>query len=89
MLAQSVDATQASNLSAGVSNVKVLRGRSRPTRRHRQELGAFFVTAFAYACEIVPELMQNLHYRDRSSLVKVRDETRPMVLSIPFLAACA
>ena len=33
--------------------------------------------------------MQNLHYRDRSSLVKVRDETRPMVLSIPFLAACA
>ena len=45
--------------------------------------------AFAYACEIVRELMQNLHYRDRSSLVKVRDETRPMVLSIPFLAACA
>jgi len=35
------------------------------------------------------ELMQSLACTDRSSLVKVRDETRPMVLSIPFLAACA
>ena len=45
--------------------------------------------ALAYACEIVRELMQSLACTDRSSLVKVRDETRPMVLSIPFLAACA
>ena len=43
--------------------------------------------ALAYACEIVRELMQGL--TDRSSLVKVRDETRPMVFSIPFFAACA
>jgi Domain of unknown function (DUF6894) len=45
--------------------------------------------ALAYACEIVRELMQSLAHTDRSSLVKVRDETRPMVFSIPFLAACA
>jgi hypothetical protein len=45
--------------------------------------------AFAHACEIVCELMQGLTHADRSSLVKVRDETRRMVFSIPFLAACA
>ena len=45
--------------------------------------------AFAYACEMVRELMQGLTHADRSSLVKVRDETRRMVFSIPFLAACA
>jgi len=45
--------------------------------------------ALTYACEIVRELMQGLTHADRSSLVKVRDETRPMVFSIPFFAACA
>ena len=45
--------------------------------------------ALAYACEIVRELMQGLAQADRSSLVKVRDETRSMVFSIPFFAACA
>jgi len=45
--------------------------------------------ALAYACEIVRELLQGVGRSDRSSLVKVRDETRRMVLSIPFLAACA
>jgi hypothetical protein len=45
--------------------------------------------ALAYACEIVRELMQGLTHADRSSLVKFRDETRPMVFSIPFFAACA
>ena len=45
--------------------------------------------ALDYACEIVRELMQNLTCIDRNSRVTVRDETRPMVLSIPFLAACA
>ena len=38
--------------------------------------------ALAFACEIVRELMQGL--ADRRSLVTVSDETRPMVLSIPF-----
>ena len=33
--------------------------------------------------------MHSLAFTDRSSLVKVRDETRPIVFSIPFLAACA
>jgi len=33
--------------------------------------------------------MQGLTHADRSSLVKVRDETRSMVFSIPFVAACA
>jgi hypothetical protein len=45
--------------------------------------------ALAHACEIVRELMQGLAHADRSSLVKVRDETRPMVFSIPFFATCA
>jgi len=45
--------------------------------------------ALAYACEIVRELMQGLTPADRSSLVKVRDETRPIVFSIPSFAACA
>jgi hypothetical protein len=45
--------------------------------------------ALAYACEIVRELLQSVANSDRSLLVKVRDETRRMVLSIPFLAACA
>ena len=45
--------------------------------------------ALAYACEIAREFMQGLGHTDRNLQVKVRDETRPMVLSIPFLAACA
>ena len=42
--------------------------------------------ALAYACQLARELVQR---PDRSMLVKVRDDTRPMVLSIPLLAACA
>ena len=53
------------------------------------EATTFDAAALAYACEIVRELMQGLTHPDRSSLVKVRDETRPMVFSIPFFAACA
>jgi hypothetical protein len=45
--------------------------------------------ALAYACEIVRELLQNVARTDRNSLVKVRDERRRTVLSVPFLAACA
>src|SRR5262249_32614759 len=36
-----------------------------------------------------PRANAGLTHADRSSLVKVRDETRPMVFSIPFFAACA
>jgi len=42
--------------------------------------------ALAYACEIAREVMQSCGSTDRS--LQVNDETRPMVLSIPFLAAC-
>jgi hypothetical protein len=45
--------------------------------------------ALAYACEIVRDRMQSLSHTARSSVVEVRDETRPRVFSIPFLAACA
>jgi hypothetical protein len=45
--------------------------------------------ALAYACEIVRELVQSLSATDHSSLVQVRDETRPRVFSIPFFPACA
>jgi hypothetical protein len=45
--------------------------------------------ALAYACEIVRERMQSLSHTACSSMVEVRDETRRMVFSIPFLAACA
>jgi hypothetical protein len=45
--------------------------------------------AFAYASQIVRELTQSVSHANRSSLVEVKDETRPRVFSIPFLAACA
>jgi hypothetical protein len=46
--------------------------------------------ALAYACEIVRELTKTAGSSSHpASVVEVRDETRPMVLSIPFLAASA
>jgi hypothetical protein len=45
--------------------------------------------ALAYACEIVREITQTLTRPDSNSLVKVRDETRSLVFSVPLLAACA
>jgi hypothetical protein len=45
--------------------------------------------ALAYATKLARELMQTNKHTDTSWLVKVRDETRPMVLAIPFFAACA
>ena len=46
--------------------------------------------ALAFACEIVRELMpRGIASTHPSSLVKVRDQTRPTVFSIPFLPACA
>jgi len=40
----------------------------------------------AFACEIVRELAQS---SPTLIALRCRDETRPMVLSIPFLASCA
>ena len=45
--------------------------------------------ALAYACQLARELMQSVVCPDPGMVVKVRDDTRPMVLSIPLLAACA
>ena len=45
--------------------------------------------ALAYACQLARELAQSVACPDPSMLIKVRDDTRPMVLSIPLLAACA
>jgi hypothetical protein len=45
--------------------------------------------ALAYASQLVRELMESDERTDTSWLVKVSDETRPMVLAIPFFAACA
>ena len=45
--------------------------------------------AFDYACKLARELMQSDGSGDPSVLVKVRDNKRAMVFSIPLLAACA
>jgi uncharacterized protein DUF6894 len=45
--------------------------------------------AFAYACEIARELMQSVGSTDPRALVKVRDDKRAIVFSLPVLAACA
>ena len=45
--------------------------------------------ALAYACQLAQELVQSVNCGDPGMLIKVRDNIRPMVLSIPILAACA
>lgn len=47
------------------------------------------VAALAYASDMARDLMQSNGRTDTSWLLKVSDETRPMVFAIPFLAACA
>ena len=45
--------------------------------------------AQAYAFEVARELSQGVALTDGGSLLKVRDEIRPMVFSIPLFPACA
>jgi hypothetical protein len=45
--------------------------------------------ALDYACHMVRELRTNGGYDDPELLVTVRNEMRQIVLSIPFLPACA
>jgi hypothetical protein len=45
--------------------------------------------ALDYACHMVRELRANGGYDDRRLVVTVRNEMRQIVLSIPFLPACA
>jgi hypothetical protein len=44
--------------------------------------------ALDYACRLVRELSVNGH-NDPGLLMTVRNDVREMVLSVPFLAACA
>jgi hypothetical protein len=45
--------------------------------------------ALAYACQLAREMAQRVVRPDPSMLINVRDDSRPMVLSIPLFAACA
>jgi hypothetical protein len=45
--------------------------------------------AFAYACEMARELMRSLDSSDPRALIKVRDNKRATVFSVPVLPACA
>jgi hypothetical protein len=45
--------------------------------------------ALNYACSMIRELKASGGYDDPGLVIEVRNEMRQMVLSIPFLAACA
>jgi hypothetical protein len=63
-----------------------------PDRGDRDEQGTLFpddAAALDYACRIIRELKASGEYDDPGLVVEVRNEMRQMVLSIPFLAACA
>ena len=45
--------------------------------------------ALSYACEMANKLRKSGGYNDSSMVVTVMDEYRPMIFSIPLLAACA
>ena len=42
-----------------------------------------------YACEMANKLRRSGGYNDPSLVVSVMDEYRPMIFSVPLLAACA
>ena len=44
--------------------------------------------ALGYACEMANKLRRS-GYNDPSLVVSVMDEYRPMIFSVPLLAACA
>ena len=44
--------------------------------------------ALGYACEMTNKLRRS-GYNDPSLVVSVMDEYRPMIFSVPLLAACA
>jgi hypothetical protein len=47
------------------------------------------IAAFTYACEMARELARSKDTTDPDLRINVRDENRPMVFSIPLLAASA
>ena len=62
-----------------------IRAGAKDTEPERSAVLKDDAAAFDYACE----LMQSDGSGDPSVLVKVRDNKRAMVFSIPLLAACA
>ena len=45
--------------------------------------------ALGYACEMANKLRKSGRYNDPGLVVSVMDECRPMIFSVPLLAACA
>ena len=45
--------------------------------------------ALGYACEMANKLRKSGRYNDPGLVVSVIDEYRPMIFSVPLLAACA
>jgi hypothetical protein len=63
-----------------------------PDHRDCDEQGTLLpddAAALNYACHVIRELKTSGGYDDPGLVVEVRNEMRQMVLSIPFLAACA
>jgi hypothetical protein len=59
---------------------------------HKEERCAVLQDAAAaldYACQMVRELSVDGRYNDPGLIVSVRNEMREIVLTVPFLAACA
>ena len=66
-----------------------IRAPNEDARAERAAVLSDDAAALAYACQLARELVQSVDCPDPSMLVKVRDDTRPMLLSIPLFPACA
>ena len=66
-----------------------IRAPNEDARAERAAVLSDDAAALAYACRLAQELAQSVDCPDPSILIKVRDDTRPMVLSIPLFPACA
>jgi hypothetical protein len=63
-----------------------------PIHRIRDAQGRLLednVAALNYACGMIRELKGSGQYDDPGLIIEVRNEMRQLMLSIPFLAACA
>ncbi|MGO9399876.1 MAG: DUF6894 family protein [Xanthobacteraceae bacterium] len=66
-----------------------IRSRSQEHRETRAAVLSDDAAALDFACAMVRELRQTGEYDDPGLLMNVADRTRPLILSIPFLPACA
>jgi hypothetical protein len=69
--------------------VFTIRAANQEARAERAAVLKDDAAALTYACQLAQELVQSVNCLDPGMLIKVRDDIRPMVLSIPILAACA